>query len=402
MQLRSGAAEQAAAAGAEQRVAAEQHARRQIGDVGCSVSGHVEHGEAQALFGEHDLVPVADAVRELRNRLAGGTIYRDVATGRQRGEPADMVGVMVRDEDRGQLQTVLAEVTLDDVGVARIDDRSMVSHLDEPDIVILKSRERDDSQGVGIGMTSVHGSDDWSDWLATPQGQYLLKWEEAKLDAMVADIFGYNAVQIGLPDRPLLRASRISHRVVAARASRHAQVLTEAHALPFATASIDLVLLAHVLEFSRHPHEVLREVERVLVPEGSVIVAGFNPFSLFGLRRALARNRSTSPWSGHYFTAMRIRDWLELLGFETEPSSYGCYAPPMRSTKWIERWRFMDRAGDRWWPVFGGVYVLHGVKRVQGMRLIMPKWRDNAAPKKGLSPIARRDRKVARNLHETH
>ncbi|HRP98320.1 MAG TPA: methyltransferase domain-containing protein [Rhodocyclaceae bacterium] len=249
-------------------------------------------------------------------------------------------------------------------------------------------------------MSSVHGSDDWSDWLATAQGQYLLEWEEAKFDAMVADIFGYHAVQIGLPERPLLRASRISHRIVATRGGSPGQVVTEAHALPFATASVDLVLLAHVLEFSRHPHEVLREVERVLVPEGSVIVAGFNPFSLFGLRRALARNRRHSPWSGHYFTAMRIRDWLELLGFETEATRFGCYAPPMHSRRWLERWRFMDRAGDRWWPVFGGVYVLQGVKRVQGMRLIMPKWRDNAAAKKGLSPIARREREVARNLHE--
>jgi SAM-dependent methyltransferase len=248
-------------------------------------------------------------------------------------------------------------------------------------------------------MSNVHGSDSLSDWLATPQGQYLLKWEQARFDLMVTNIFGYNAVQIGLPDHQFLGASRISHRFVGAPCG-DAQVLTVPYTLPFATSSLDLVLLPHVLEFSHHPHEVLREVERVLVPDGSVIVTGFNPFSLFGVRRALARNKDKPPWSGHYFSVMRIRDWLALLSFETQNGCFGCYAPPMRSEKWIERWAWMDRAGDRWWPVCGGAYMLHGVKRVHSMRLIMPKWRTKAAAKKGLSPIAGRDREVAKT-HKT-
>ena len=92
---------------------------------------------------------------------------------------------------------------------------------------------------------------------------------------------------------------------------------------------------------------------------------------------------------------MRIRDWLTLLGFETQSGGFGAYAPPVRSARWLERWRFLDRAGSRWWPVCGGVYVLQGVKRVQGMRLITPRWRDNVAEKKGLAPVTRRGRGVA-------
>ncbi len=191
----------------------------------------------------------------------------------------------------------------------------------------------------------------------------------------------------------------MSHRF-ASSVGATAQVLAEPFALPFATSSIDLVLLPHVLEFSRHPHQVLREVERVLVPEGNVIITGFNPFSLFGLRRALARNKGDCPWQGHYFSAMRIKDWLTLLGFETQSGGFGCYAPPVSSDKWLERWRFMDGAGVRWWPICGGVYILQGVKRVQGMRLIMPKWRDNHAEKKGLSPVTRRGRRIAGSAHK--
>jgi len=238
-----------------------------------------------------------------------------------------------------------------------------------------------------------------SDWFETSSGRYLLAWEQAKFDSLVADIFGYNALQIGVPEQAFLRSSRMSHRFASALEG-NAQILTQPYALPFATSSIDLVLLPHVLEFSRHPHQVLREVERVLVPEGSVIIAGFNPFSLFGLRRALVRNTGECPWQGHYFSAMRIRDWLTLLGFETQSGGFGAYAPPVRSDRWLERWRFLDRAGQRWWPICGGVYILQGVKRAQGMRLITPKWRDNAADKKGLAPVARRGRGVAGSAHK--
>ena len=238
-----------------------------------------------------------------------------------------------------------------------------------------------------------------SEWLATPQGQYLLRWEQARLDALVSDIFGYNAVQVGLPACPFLRGSRMSYRFVSAVASDvtpgGAAVRAHPFALPFASASIDLVILPHVLEYSRHPHQVLREVERVLVPEGSVIIVGLNPFSLFGLRRLFARGGGVYPWRGHYFSVPRIRDWLALLGFDVQTDAFGAYAPPMSSPAWIERWAFFDRLGARWWPVCGAVYSMHGIKRVQGMRLLTPKWRDNHASKNALSPVARRDRGVA-------
>lgn len=237
-------------------------------------------------------------------------------------------------------------------------------------------------------------------WYATSQGQYALRWEQARLDAMVADIFGYNALQLGLPQNPFLRANRISYRFNSTGRGV-ADILAEAHALPFANASLDLVVLPHVLEFSPQPHQVLREVERVLVSEGSVIVIGFNPYSLWGVRRLMARKCSAVPWRGHFYSASRIRDWLTLLGLETQPGGFGCYAPPLATEKWLHRWRLLDRIGGRLWTVGGGVYVLHAIKRVQGMRLIAPNWRDLRAAKKGLSPVARRGRGVVGNAHKT-
>ncbi|WP_454456222.1 class I SAM-dependent methyltransferase [Thauera phenylacetica] len=229
----------------------------------------------------------------------------------------------------------------------------------------------------------------FEEWLQTPQGRYLLDWEQDGLDRLVADLFGYHAVQLGLPGFELLRANRMPRRINCGPQGR--DLRCSEYELPFATGSLDLVLLPHVLEFSAHPHRVLREVERVLVPEGSVVISGFNPLSLWGLRRLLARRGAEAPWSGHYRSAMRIRDWLTLLGFEIQESRFGCYAPPLRTPQWLERWGCIDRAGSRWWPVLGAGYLLHGVKRVQGMRLITPHWRGRKAVAKRLSPVAQRD-----------
>lgn len=230
----------------------------------------------------------------------------------------------------------------------------------------------------------------FADWLETPQGRYLLDAEQVAIDAMVADVFGYKALQLGLSGFDFLRANRMPFRFRCAAAGAGASAYAEADALPFAGAGLDLVVLPHVLEFAPRPHHVLREVERVLVPEGSVVLSGFNPLSLWGARRLLAREGSPMPWQGHYRTLMRIKDWLALLGIEVQAATCAVYAPPVRSPHWLEHWRFIDRAGARWWPICGAVYVVHGIKRVQGMRLITPQWRERGARAGRLSALTQR------------
>jgi len=216
------------------------------------------------------------------------------------------------------------------------------------------------------------------EWMHTPLGSYVLEREQAYYDHAVADIFGYNAFQLGLPEIELLRASRIPLRC---RAAARGPVDLRANFtdLAIASSSADLVLLPHVLEFAQHPHQILREVERVLMPEAQVVISGFNPYSLWGSRRVFNRGRDF-PWRGRFISLMRVKDWLALLGFEVIGGQMGCYAPPSKQQKWLERFRFMESAGERWWPIGGGVYFLQAVKRVRGMRLIMPKWSDRLAP----------------------
>jgi SAM-dependent methyltransferase len=242
------------------------------------------------------------------------------------------------------------------------------------------------------------------DWFQTPPGRYLLDWEHAQFDTTVTDIFGYHALQLGLPTLDALQANRMQHRWRAddvapwsgqALGSPEARValVTEFSALPFAANSLDLVLLPHALELGADPHATLREVERVLVPEGRVVISGFNPASLWGLRqrrahlyRRLGFGELYLPPGGEFIGYWRLRDWLRLLGFEVETGRFGAYRPAVSTEQWLNRFAWMDKLGKRWWPIFGAVYFVVAVKKVRGMRLLGAAWK--TAPVRQNAPVS--------------
>ena len=227
-------------------------------------------------------------------------------------------------------------------------------------------------------------------WLDSPPGRYVMAWEQRKIDAVVADLFGYNALQLGLPRYSLLAQNRIPLRQIAGE-SGPVDVLCDLRELPFSANSVDLVVLPHVLEFHDDPHQILREVERVLIPDGQLVLTGFNPISLWGLRRQLPAPTGETPIHGNYISVLRLKDWLQLLSFEVERGNFGCYAPPFRHERWLKRWHFMEAAGDRWWSFAGGVYLLRAVKRVRGMRLLLPPWGQKKVQRKALTAITQKE-----------
>jgi SAM-dependent methyltransferase len=240
-------------------------------------------------------------------------------------------------------------------------------------------------------------------WLGTPPGRYLLDWEQTQLDRVAFDIFGYHAVQLGWPALQGLRTNRMPHRWLLADAdesvlahslalpdppvgmsatSLGVSVLAEFEALPFPSASLDLVVLPHTLELAEDAHQTLREVERVLRPEGRVIVLGFNPTSLWGARQRLGtlvqRVSGAHPFLPHQGELIgwrRLRDWLRLLGLQIEEAQFGCYRPAFNSGPWLERTAWLEPYGERWWPVLGATYCIVAVKRVRGMRVVGPAWK---------------------------
>jgi len=231
-----------------------------------------------------------------------------------------------------------------------------------------------------------------SGWFSTAQGAYVLDWELAQFDSAVDDVFGFRAVQIGLPEVDFLRQNRIPFRFSLAL-EPGAALAADPLQLPLASQSVDLVALPHVLEEHEHPHEVLREAERVLMPEGQVVISGFNTASLWRLRQIFAARDAGAPWNLKFIGLFRLRDWLRVLGFELNGGKFGCYAPPFRQKLWLERFSFMEQAGARWWPIAGGLYVVRAVKRTPGMRLITPAWRRERARRRALAPIPQKSHK---------
>lgn len=276
-------------------------------------------------------------------------------------------------------------------------------------------------------MTRVSPIIELHPWLALPPGQALLEWEQQQFDGIVSDVFGFHAIQLGLPELDGLRANRMQHRWLALDASyddwlagssdqeRRNLLLgamdvrlptkpTDPGALlslrcdfehlPFPNNSLDLVVLPHALELAHDPHRTLREVERVLVPEGKVVISCFNPASLWGLYQRIGKWMGGSAPvlpEGEFIAHWRLKDWMRLLDLEVAEGGFGCYRPFVRNETWWSRLRWMESAGDRWWPVLGSVYFVVAVKRVHGMRLVGKFTKARKAKANAPAVVAQRD-----------
>ncbi|MBK5929611.1 class I SAM-dependent methyltransferase [Halochromatium salexigens] len=237
-------------------------------------------------------------------------------------------------------------------------------------------------------------------WYKTPIGRRVACAESACVERMIENSFGHFLVQIGCGGQfgDALERSRIRTRVILGeRSCAHwdgAPLCARANELPLAAASVDAVLLPHTLDFVAHPQPVLREAERVLIPEGRILVIGFNPLSTWGVMRGMFRP-SRIPWCGHQLTASRLGDWLDLLGFQLELREWLLFRPPLRSA-YSSRLDWLEQAGARWWPIFGGVYVIRAVKRVSLSTPIRQRWKRRPAflPGGAMKPTTRESNHV--------
>lgn len=206
-------------------------------------------------------------------------------------------------------------------------------------------------------------------WQQSPRGQQLLQREQAEMTRLLPQLFGRHLLQVGswAQGGELLAASEMLHRAVLGTVpGLGAQALIEAERLPLAAKSVDAVLLAHSLEFARSPQSVLREINRVLTDRGRLLVLGFNPWSVWGLRQRLGLRYRAFPTGARFVRAGRLHDWLELLDFEvTEIRRFavGGAFPPVHSD------------GESFTPAsliapMAGAYLLVAKKRVIPMTLM--------------------------------
>lgn len=230
--------------------------------------------------------------------------------------------------------------------------------------------------------TAAMNSFSFADFLKTPQGETLHAWESSQYDEFSADAFGREALQVGAPQLDTLRANGITSQWLTSESYDELDnrllrptlqtVQAESGWLPFPAESLDLVTLPHALDFAPSAHQTLREAARVLVPEGRLILTVFNPLSLWWMRQKAvgAGLRPYLPTHTSPVPLYRLKDWLTLLGFEIDRGRFGVYSPSCHSLRNFERWKWLDKAGDRWAPHCANLIVLCAVKRLPGMKLV--------------------------------
>ncbi len=217
-------------------------------------------------------------------------------------------------------------------------------------------------------------------WYGSTLGRELAGQEAQCLERMLRDTFGYYLLQVG-------GGTGLSEAIQVSRIQRHIlllptvapyplglQLIAAPEQLPIAADSVDLVVLPHTLEFADDARQVLREVERVLIPEGRLVVLGFNALSLWGLWRLVRRGQGGVPWCGRFQASFRVGDGLSLLGFDIELREMMMFRPPWRRTL-LQQFSFLDTLGRRFWPMLGGIYALRAVKRVSTLTPLRTSWK---------------------------
>lgn len=229
---------------------------------------------------------------------------------------------------------------------------------------------------------------DLAAWFASDLGQDLLAAQEKVVADILPDLFGYHALQLGqVVGRNLLASSRIRHRCVVSEqpsVDGLSPLRARPEQLPFAADSIDLVFIHHALDTAVSPHALLRETSRVLIPEGHLLILGFNPWSLWGLWRFFRFPWTKAPWLRRGLSPQRLADWLTLLGFEVVGLESAYFLPPLSHGTVRKRFAWLEALGARFWGQGGASYVLLARKQVACGTPIKSRLR---TPQRALAPV---------------
>lgn len=207
-------------------------------------------------------------------------------------------------------------------------------------------------------------------WYESLAGKQALSELDALCAEYMSEIFGYYALEMGALSghTHFSEHSRVAFSTTLGVDPLVNDVIASPEQLPIETDNIDLVLASHVLESSNDPHQVLREIDRILVPEGQLILIGFNPWSLMRSGRQLRKK-------GDLPVMSRVRDWFALLGFEMLDVQYLGFRPGLQNEKLYQRLSWMESLGKVAWPVFSNLYVIHAKKQVIARRPYKKVWK---------------------------
>lgn len=220
----------------------------------------------------------------------------------------------------------------------------------------------------------------WNHWLTHQAlGRMLVQSEQPLFSSLLENYYGKHALLIGVPNQmDLLQASEMACQ------SMVSPLMTEHHLtnyiegdfleLPFSTGSIDLVLLPHTLEWVDNPRQLLAEACRIIKPEGLIMVAGFNPYSAWGLKKSLNQNKHI-PWSSHFIHGNLVKQWLRLADFTIEKQVGALYRPPISNVGIYKKLHFLEKIGSVCYPFFSGIYIFLARAKVIPLTPIKLRWK---------------------------
>ncbi len=221
----------------------------------------------------------------------------------------------------------------------------------------------------------------WDIWLTEFLGSCVLDAEKTILLKNLSTYFGKQGLLIGVPHQnELLKASVTAHQMVLTPLISKTRAIktieSEFEELPIAPGSIDLVLLPHTLEYTHNPRNLLIEACRIVKPEGHLIILGFNPWSLWGLKRLMTHAKKT-PWSSRFINASTIKKWLNLADFELEKHETLLFRPPLKSHGLFHKLKFLVCLGKICYWGWGGVYLLIVKAKVTPLTPIRLRWQQS-------------------------
>ncbi len=221
----------------------------------------------------------------------------------------------------------------------------------------------------------------WDRWLEHFSGQIVLEAEQKFLSSTLKHHYGREALLIGTPNQyGLLKTSVIPGLVLLSpllgfgHPKNMRGIESELYDLPILSGSVDLVILPHTLEYMDNPQKLLAEACRIVRPEGHIVICGFNPYSLWGIKKWWAHNKHT-PWTGHFIDANKIKKWLSFADFELIKQSMILFRPPVKHKSTFKKLKFMEWLGSKCWSPFGGVYMLVAQAKVIPLTPIKLSWK---------------------------
>lgn len=213
-------------------------------------------------------------------------------------------------------------------------------------------------------------------WDDIPNGKLILNTLNGVLKDWCPKFFGYHLLKIGaLSGEVDCSDSPIKHQVTIGKKGDNINVLSDIDDLPCLEHSVDVCLLSHVLEFTGDPHHVVREANRVLIPNGYLVITGYNPFSLAGLNKLIPYRRQESPWRERFFSSMRVKDWLHLMGYEILLDDHKLYSSLGSSVSQGKISGYWGRFASKFLPQLGSIYIIVAKKRMLPLTPIKPKWK---------------------------